>query len=131
VVLNCYEWFDVSEMLLDQAFADYTMLTMLSEGQNVRSVDVRDGMEGAVKLALAADLKAPIADNESPRVSLNLPVSVPAPIEKGQTIGYAELYAGGVLLARQPIVAVESIAQRTVAGAWRRVLQNWLLLGGA
>ncbi|GHU72758.1 serine-type D-Ala-D-Ala carboxypeptidase [Clostridia bacterium] len=129
VVLNCSDWFDEAERLMDQSFDQYRMTTMLADGDPVRPLTVRGGMGGTVRLAVRGDLTAPLSLNEAVNVKLDLPESIQAPIKAGDIVGYVRMYGGGTLAAERQIVAAETVEARTMLGALRLIMRRWLLLG--
>ncbi|MDR2657949.1 MAG: D-alanyl-D-alanine carboxypeptidase [Oscillospiraceae bacterium] len=128
VVLNCSDWFDEAERLMNMCFGQYTMTKMLSDGDAVRPLTVRNGIGGTVPLRLKGDLEAPLSKNESVNVRLDLPDELRAPVNAGDTIGYARLYAGDALVSERPIVAAASVEARSFLGAVRLIMRQWLLL---
>ncbi|MDR1569519.1 MAG: D-alanyl-D-alanine carboxypeptidase [Oscillospiraceae bacterium] len=128
VVLNCSDWFDEAERLMNLAFDGYSMVGMLSDGDIIRSLPVVDGLEQSVRLRLDGDLAAPFSKNESVRVELDLPDVVNAPTWPGEVIGFAKLYANDALVAERPIVADSTIERRSFVGALRQIIRNWLLI---
>ena len=53
------------------------------------------------------------------RLRVCLPEAVEAPVNAGQTLGYAEAVLNGEVLARTPIAAVESAQRRGLAEYWQ------------
>jgi len=128
VVLNCANWFDEAARLMDRCFENYTVLEMLSDGDRVRSVPLTGGSSPTLSVKVQGNLSAPFALNETPRVTLILPASVKAPVERDTQLGWVQLYVGDTLVDQRPLVAAEDEASRSLKGAFQRILERWLLL---
>ena len=128
VVLNCSDWFDEAARLMDRCFANYTLLEMLSDGDRVRAVPLEGGASPTLSVKVEGDLSAPFALNETPRVTIVLPVSVKAPVEVNTQLGWVQLYAGDALVDQRPLLAAEDAPTRSLEGAFERIWKRWLLL---
>ncbi len=130
VVLNCPDWFDEAAALLDRGFENWQMVTLLNRGEAVREIPVTGGVKSSVRAVAQADISAPVPWNAWPDLLLDLPASLPAGIEKGQTIGTAWLVDDGKTLTTVPLIAAEAVPERSFRyGAWR-ILRSWPLAGG-
>lgn len=128
VVLNCSDWFDESARLMDTAFANYEMITMLGDYDFVREIQVDGGFDDDVNVCVVGDLAAPIGINESPTVVVTLPERLSAPVVSGDKVGHVDLYAGDSLVARRDIVAAETVQERSVMGAFEEIKRLWMML---
>jgi D-alanyl-D-alanine carboxypeptidase (penicillin-binding protein 5/6) len=129
VALNCADWFDEAQRLMDICFSQYTMTRMLADGDAVRPLAVRGGMDSSVPLRIQGDLTAPLSRNESVNVRLDLPDALDAPIAAGDTVGFVRMYANDALVAERPIIATAAVEERSYLGAVREIIKRWLLLG--
>lgn len=128
VVLNCSNWFDEAARLMDRCFENYAVLEMLSDGDRVRSVALEGGDAPTLAVKVDGALSGPFALNETPVVSIVLPASVQAPVQRDTPLGWVQLYAGETLVDQRPLLAAEDAPSRTLRGAFRRILERWLLL---
>ncbi|GHU65664.1 serine-type D-Ala-D-Ala carboxypeptidase [Clostridia bacterium] len=128
VVLNCSDWFDEAERLMDICFEQYTMTRMLSDGDAVKPLTVRGGIGNNVSLRIKGDLTAPLSKNESVNVRVDLPDALQAPVKAGDTVGYVRMFANDSLVAQQPIIATATVEARSYFGAVRQIINRWLLL---
>lgn len=130
VLLNCPNWFEEAEMLLDQGFRDWQMVTLLEDGEIIREIPVENGTEKSVRVRAAGNLAAPMKTDAWPDLMLELPASLPAGVEKGQKIGTASLRDGGEILASIPLYAEGSVPEKTFRDGLARLLGVWPLASG-
>jgi D-alanyl-D-alanine carboxypeptidase (penicillin-binding protein 5/6) len=128
VVLNCSDWFDEAERLMDLAFTRYTSFTALAAGETAAVLPVDGGARETVRILVKGDLAAPLAANETPRVVLDLPERVRAPLAVGMPVGVAKLYAGDTLILQKVLVAGEGVPSQTFGDSLQRILTQWPLL---
>lgn len=95
VVLNCANWFDEAARLMDLGFERYEGFTALSEGETVRVLPVTDGTQDTVYICAGADLTAPVPKGEIPSLEYDMPDSLPAGMQMGDTVGEARLLLDG------------------------------------
>ncbi len=129
-VLNCPDWFDEAAALLDRGFDNWQMVTVLSAGETVREIPVAGGARENVRVVAGEDAAAPVKWNVWPDLLLDLPDSLPAGVEKGQVIGTAWLADQGRAIAAVPLIAAESVPERSFRYGARRVLRAWPLAAG-
>lgn len=106
VVLNCPDWFDEAERILDQGFSEWRMAAVLEKGEPVRTVPVQSG-GGYVRVAPAARVAAPVRKGRWPELAIDLPDALPASVQKGQQVGTVSLREGDETLTAVPLVALE------------------------
>lgn len=127
VVLNCPDWFNEAEALLNRGFENWQMVTLLSQDEQVRQIPVENGVSDTVRVRAAADVAAPVKLDAWPDLKIDLPDSLPAGVEKGQIVGSASLIDQGQVLVSVPLYAEESVPQRTFRHGLHRVLSAWPL----
>lgn len=127
VVLHCPDWFNQAAALLDWGFDHWQMVTLLAEGETVRQVPVDHGAKAQVAVVTGADLAAPVGVNAWPDLLIELPSSLPAGIQVGQQVGWARLTDGGETLLTVPLLAGESVPERSFLWSAGRALGLWLL----
>ena len=130
VVLNCPDWFREAEALLDRGFDNWQMVSLLSAGETVRALPVRNGVTDAVRVIASDDVSAPVRMDAWPDLVLELPDSLEAGFPKGQTVGTAKLMDAGQTLITVPLVTAEAVPERSFRYGWRRILKEWPLAAG-
>ncbi len=130
VVLNCPDWFDEAAALLDRGFENWQMVTILNQGETVRETPVTNGVRDSVRAVAQSDVSAPGPVDAWPDLLLDLPASLPAGVEKGQAIGTARLTDQGQTLLAVPLVAAETVPERSFRYGVRRALLAWPLAAG-
>jgi len=128
VVLGCPGWFDVAEELMDAAFAAFRQVTLLNAGESVRFVPVSDGLFDGVDAVLRAPLSAPLRQDESPALQVDLPAGLAAPVRAGEPIGTIRLVSGGRVLDEGPLYPAREVPILTFWNQLWRVLRRWCLL---
>lgn len=126
VVLNCPDWFAEAARIMDECFASYTWVQMLADGEQVGEVLVEDGELESVPVVVRGSLSGPVREDEWPKVELDIPETVRAPLPAGAQVGWAILRVGEEELDRRPLVLAESA--REEPGALLRWLRRWPLL---
>lgn len=129
VVLNCPNWFDEAAKIMDYGFANYRYLVMLGDGEQVRSLPVEGGAEPEVSIRLQGDLAAPVGLEEWPQMEFDLPDSIKAGVEEGQTVGTARLTLNGSVLVERPLIAANGVMPRTFRYGIGRIFENWSIWG--
>lgn len=98
--------------LLDYGFETYRMETAVPAGRVLASASVTGSATASVALAADRDLVYPLTGDEKLRVVARTPVSIPAPVVPGQTVGEAVAYLDGKEVARVDLVAAAPAAAR-------------------
>lgn len=129
VVLNCPNWFEEAAKIMDYGFANYRYLVMLGDGEQVRSLPVEGGAEPEISIRLQGDLAAPVGLDEWPQMEFDLPDSIKAGVEEGQTVGTARLTLNGSVLVEKPLIAANSVMPRTFRYGVGKIFENWPILG--
>ena len=130
VVLNCPDWFQQSAALLDRGFENWQMVNLLREGETVRTIPVKNGTADTVRVVASSDVSGPVRFNTWPDLLLELPDSLDAGLKKGDVIGTARLTDNGQTLITVPLVAAESVLERSFQYGWRRLVGQWPLAAG-
>lgn len=128
VVLNCADWFDEAARLMDEAFARYESVTLLSAGESLRTLPVASSGGETVSAVLSADLRAVVPQGTLPSLLIELNTESPeAPIFRGEVFGVARLMLGDVVLTEVPLLSSTDVARADFPAHWRRIWENWLL----
>ncbi len=110
--------------LLTWGFTGLRRHIAVRAGEEVTPVTVRGGVEPTVKLVTANRVTLFRALDDRARVErdVQVPPSVPAPVEAGQKVGVMAVKRSGEVLGQTDLVAAKSIPE---AGFWQRVLFFW------
>ena len=125
VVLNCGDWFNEAERLMDLGFETYEMFTALDVGETVRVLPVKDGTQETVAICMGEGLAAPVKKGQVPVLEFDLPQDVTAGAEAGAQVGEARLILSGEVLDAAPLVLGEKLAVRDYTFELERVVRNW------
>ena len=129
VVLNCSDWFDEAERLMDGCFDTYQMTRVLGLAQSAGEIAVTDGREESVGLCVLQELSAPLKQGESAQIVLDVPESVTAPVYPGMHGGTAHLVIGGKEYAQVEVVASGRVDSKRLTLDVRRIVEQWTLGG--
>ena len=130
VVLNCPDWFQEAEALLDRGFENWQMVSLLSAGETVRTIPVKNGVKDAVRIIASGDVSGPVGLDAWPDLVLEMPDSLEAGFPQGQTVGTAKLMDAGQTLITVPLVTAETVPERSFRYGWQSVLRKWPLAAG-
>lgn len=129
VVLNCSDWFEEAARLMDQGFALYENYTALEMGETVRVLPVENGKQETVCISAAQTLSVPVRKGQIPVWMYELPDTIPAGTEEGETVGKALLMVGEQVLASVPLVTAEALAKRDYGYELERIVRCWPAVG--
>ncbi|MFR2149840.1 MAG: D-alanyl-D-alanine carboxypeptidase family protein [Christensenellales bacterium] len=127
VVLNCSDWFDEAERLMDACFETYTMARVLGPTMAAGKIAVEDGRRESARICAMQELRVPLHEGESAQIVLDVPQSLRAPGYAGQHIGTAQVVVGGKTLASCEVVLSEYVESRRLTLDVRRVVSRWML----
>ncbi len=128
VVLNDYDMFPDSIALLDGAFSEYSMQTVINKNDVISSLKVEDGVTDSLMVGASQDISLPLSANEFNIVErqVELPEVVTAPIEEGDTVGSISFSIDGEELARTDIISMEAVGKDTFLHYLKRVLGSFI-----
>ena len=130
VVLNCPDWFREAEALLDKGFDSWQIVNLLSSGEAVRTVPVKNGVKDTVRVIASGDVSGPVRLDAWPDLILELPDSLDAGFKQGQTVGTAKLIDQGQTLITVPLITAEAVPERSFQYGWKRLLSGWPVAAG-
>jgi D-alanyl-D-alanine carboxypeptidase (penicillin-binding protein 5/6) len=128
VVLNCGPMFEESAMLMEQAFSNYTMVSVAQQGIAMGTMATREGITGSVQYGFARSVLLPMDAEEQNRLAMHICLTEPfqAPVAEGQRVGEAQILLDGQQLARIPLVSMQSVGRRTWLWAANQVIERFL-----
>jgi len=124
VVLNSKEIYDDSKQLFEYGFNNYQLLTVVEPEQKVGSISVEEGVNNQVPVfpEHSVTIVIPREQVDQVRVNLEIPQSIPAPVERLQQVGELEVKIGAKLVEKVPVVTAASVPKE---GLWKR-FWNWV-----
>ncbi|MBQ8909394.1 MAG: D-alanyl-D-alanine carboxypeptidase [Clostridia bacterium] len=127
VVLNCSPMFEESKMLLENAFACYTLYD-LTEGYNLpNAIDVVDGRKCNVKIETAGQYLYPLTENEHADVNyeISLQKSIDAPVDKGTEVGEVKIFINNDLHFSEKIYTIENVRRNSIWQKAKKFIDRW------
>lgn len=122
VVLNSADWLADTRSLLDWAFAEHQVTTIVSESEAIASATVAGGEREAVSAAAAHDVRAALAMGDGVIDTQVELANLSAPVRAGQQVGELRITLSGGDKLSVPLVAAEAVH----AAEPRQVPFQWL-----
>lgn len=127
-VLNAPNMFDDAKNLLTYGFENYSMSKVLTDGECIIRTRVFGGRKNVLALCLKDNIMIPVKVNEqtslTPKIVVNS--TIQAPIKKGDSLGFVEIWEGDVLLCTNKLVASEDIDAVGFNYYWERVIKRFI-----
>lgn len=116
------DWADHAA-LYDYGFAAWEDRALCRAGKTVRTLPVTGSLVRFVGVAPRSAVTYPLRPEETPTVAVELPESVPAPVEEGSIAGRMDFYLGGEKVDSVYLVYTRSVAENTVPlrPLWQRL----------
>ncbi|WMM26490.1 D-alanyl-D-alanine carboxypeptidase family protein [Tissierella sp. MB52-C2] len=111
VSLNAGDWFNDNYKLLNYGFDNYSRLFVYDNNQFIERIDVENGNRDYLNLVTENSFFYPFkeGERESIKLSIDVPDTIEAPIEKGDKIGSIYTYLDGKLVHEGNLVAKSTI----------------------
>lgn len=124
VVLNSKQMYDDSKRLFEYGFSNYQLLTVIQSEQKIGSISVVEGVNNQVSVFShrPVTLVIPKGQLNTVKVNMEIPHSIPAPVERLQQVGELEVKIGAKVIETVPVVTAASVPKE---GFWRR-FWNWV-----
>ena len=123
------ERFQAATALLDYGFAAYAAVPVPQLPDRPLELTVRGSTEQTVPLDYSALPQTVLLEKGAGadlRTELTLPETLEAPVERGQTVGTAAVYAGEMLLAEAEVKSAADAPRLTFGGAMELLWQSLL-----
>lgn len=125
-LLNCRPMFEKAKLLLDHAFANYRLCTVIAAGSPAGTANIKNGASGVLSAEVKDSIIAVMRRDEQADFTVSVIMDeLTAPIEKGQVVGTVTVYRGGEPVGTSPLIAAESVKERSFA-FWFRLLAGAL-----
>jgi len=94
VVLNAPDMWSDTEKLLDWGFSEYQREKLISQGQFLKTIEVKKSREERAEIVAMDDFYYPLKQEEKDKIrySFSLKESYPAPLEAGEVLGEINIY---------------------------------------
>lgn len=102
------DWQD-HEKLLNQGFSEFTTVQIVNEGDCLGYLEVAGGTQPRVSVLASDDFCFPLAQDEIPRIILQEPGFVYAPIQENDDAGLAYIMLGDYVAGTVPIVYSDDV----------------------
>lgn len=106
------DWKD-HEKLLNEGFANYHYVDLISKGSCLGYANVLGGEADAVPLEAAEDFSCALAQWEGPRCVIQERGALYAPVVRGQDAGVAYILSGDAVIGKVPVIYGETVEQYT------------------
>jgi D-alanyl-D-alanine carboxypeptidase (penicillin-binding protein 5/6) len=118
VVLDSDRMWDDSMKLLDFGFSQVSPLTLINQGDILKTVRVVNGKSDAVKLVAAGNVTVAAAEGEKDQFTTTVvaPNRIEAPIAKGQVIGAVKTFYKNREIASVDLIATENVERKSFFG---------------
>ena len=127
VVLNCGPMFEDSYSLIENAFKNYELTSIISPYSYIRSVAVSNSKEKDAKLYIQKGFSYPLTETEKQNVYIefDIPKLLIAPLKKEDVVGNVKIYLDNNLLFCEKIYTMEEIKSNKVTDNLKRVISKW------
>lgn len=117
--------FSGAKKLLDYGFANYSF-SFFDADLKESEVSVKKGVRKKVKIEATEQIGVLTEKHNSDEITRTTEweENITAPIKKGDTVGYVNIYKGKEQIGRLPIVAAENVKRMTI-----KVAIGWILKG--
>ena len=114
-------------MLLNKAYKDYQMYTVLPCYKTIRKIAVVGGREQTVKTFTQKGFECPLTNEEISRLQYkyDLPQTLNAPIDKDKVVGKLEIYLDNHLLFSEKIYTMDSVKKIGVWSSIQDIISQW------
>lgn len=124
-VLNCPDWFDEAERILDEGFEKYDVCVFHEKGETIKTLFV-GGKE--IHIAAGETVKAPVQEGEDVKTEIYLN-ALSLPVFEGQKAGQISVTADGEKIASFDLVCMNTETKPSFSNTFRRVISLWSVMG--
>jgi len=119
-----------SKSILDYAFANYKLHTLLKKGEQIDTVQVKKGIKETVPVIASEYITFPLREDElkSIKKRINIPDAVNAPVYAGEDIGSVEYVLKGEVIAEVPLKVWNNVRRKNVIDYMKDIVKAWSLM---
>ena len=116
--------------LLNYGFDNFDKAAIITKGQFVDNIEIKDGINPIVAGIIKEDLFTTIPKGSMDKIDKKIVMEneLQAPIEKGQSLGVVEYYLDGQLIGQVDIVSTLDIEKIPTIGIIDQIMSKWYLL---
>lgn len=107
------DWSDHTQML-DYGFSGFTSTPVLTADKPLMAVPVLTGTEKSIYATAEESFSCPLSEGETAVVRLHLPQFVYAPVQAGESAGYAAILVDGVEVGRVELYWTSSVQRQNI-----------------
>ena len=128
VVLGAPDMWKDAETLMDVSLDALDRRVVVHDTDPLGAVAIADGLEDQIMALAQGEYAMTLLKEESDELSvrIELPVTVTAPVQRGQQVGQAVVLLKGEELARIPLIADRSVEAKTYTYHLEKVIAYWL-----
>lgn len=134
VVLNCSSRSvraQNSKAILDYAFNNYSMHTLIDELDNVGNLPVSKGKAGEVSVVPEKGIEMPLTEEEKNNMEMDVCLyynKLAAPVPAGMEVGYIQFSVDGNTIAKTTLKTGDSVDRKRLIDYYRDVIGVWYRL---
>lgn len=124
VLLNCRPMFEVASQLMDYAFENYSVCSVVDMGAYIADVIIENGDESILELTAKEGIMTLVKKGEACSFTTQIEIvkGIEAPVSKGDILGRLLLYKDGEQVAQTGLVAAHDIKGRGFEFYWKALL---------
>lgn len=120
-----YKWADTKKLMnFGLENYEYQILWNPEEaGQEPEDIFVENGVKNQIRTEFTGYLREMVSNQDVIKVEYRMQERITAPVEKGQKVGTAAIIINGKEENTFPVLAAESVAERTFSYIWRQTVE--------
>ncbi len=118
VTLNAPNDWDDHTKMLDYGFEIVDNRCIIKANETVKKAIVKNGTKNSVSLLVLKDVYIPVLKDDVVDVKYNLASEIAAPIQKGTTLGIAEVFLNGNKITETELVAEDGVEELYIPTFW-------------
>ncbi len=123
------DWADHTA-LLDYGFSAYPRQTVIEAGEEVITLPVTASLTRFVPVAAAETVAYPLREGEEVTASYDIPQSLEAPLQEGQSVGSITYFLDGAEIGSTQLVCTRDVSREIAKGMTVRELLKKILVPG-
>lgn len=127
VVLNCPNMFEESARLINEAYSNYKMVSVLEPYNYITNIPVIEGEPESVKVYSMKGFKYPLKEEELSNIYIEreLPESLDAPLEKEEIVGKIKIFYEKDLIFFENIYTMDSVRSLDIKDKVKDIIDKW------
>ena len=127
VVLNCYDMFNESKYLLEQAERNYINKIVVKPYNIVTVAEIKDGRQDKLKVYNKNGFEYPLTQEEANMLDIKVELldNLTAPIKKDDILGKLKVSVDNEVLFETELFAYEDVDSISNIGLIYQIIENW------